>query len=252
MAPGAATNGCLQPQRWQILQPPPPLPQGNGAPLLLLLPWRHPQQPRGDEALLATLSAEERQRHGRYRRPEDRARFLWGRGGLRHLLGAWLDLPPAAIPIALGPQGKPTCPAPGAPAFNLSHSGDLLLLGFHACRAVGVDVERMRPHLDWLPVARRVLMPAEVAALQALPQAEQASAFLAVWCQLEAQLKARGVGLAGLEALRAGDPTFAALSSTALWTVAVPPGYAAAAALHTPLKAQVEEGAGVCRPSPPA
>jgi 4'-phosphopantetheinyl transferase len=203
-------------------------------PLLLLVPCGDPLPASQREALLASLSPEERQRVGAYRRPEDRQRCLVARASLRQLLGQWLALPPTAIPIITSPRGKPQCPSQGAPAFNLSHSGDLILLGFHSCFAVGVDVEQVRPDWDWRPVARRVLPSAEVRALQSLPAAQQASAFLAAWCQLEAQLKARGEGLAGLEGLRARDLSGAAPALERLWTVAVPGGYAAAAALHTP------------------
>ena len=227
------------------------MPQAAVPPLLLLVQCGDPLPASEREALLASLSPEERQRVGSYRRAEDRQRCLVARASLRQLLGQWLALPPRAIPITTSPRGKPQCPSPGAPAFNLSHSGDLILLGFHSCFAVGVDVERVRTDWDWGPVARRVLPPAEVSALQALPAAEQARAFLGAWCQLEAQLKARGEGLAGLEGLRARDPSAPPPPPENLWTVAVPGGYAAAAALHTPLKAHPAASARADHPNPP-
>ena len=246
--------GLLQPHPWQLGAPPPPLPQATAPPLLLLIHCHNPSPESEREALFACLSPLERQRYNSYRRPADRDRFLVARASLRELLGSWLAQSPASIPIETSCQGKPHCPSPGAPAFNLSHSGDLILLGFHPSLAVGVDVEQARPELDWGPIARRVLRPAEVAALHALPLAEQPSAFLAAWCLLEAQLKAQGAGLAGLEGLRQSHPSFDVALPGALWRVAVPPGNAAAAALCNPFPftAPRVAAAGRARPSPPA
>jgi 4'-phosphopantetheinyl transferase len=222
-APRPPLAAPLQPRHWVLGQPPPSLPQETAPPLVLLLPCGLPLAPETQDTLLASLSAEERQRHGAYRRPADQGRFLLARAGLRQLLGHWMGQPPALIALEADLHGKPHCPRADAPAFNLSHSGDLILLAFHASAAVGVDVEQARPHLPWEPVAERCLSPAEVAALRALPLAEQATAFLAAWCRLEARVKASGVGLGN----HAGIPP----SALRLWDVQVPEGYCAAVAL---------------------
>lgn len=247
----------LRPLPWRFGERPPPPPSGAAFPLLLLIdrrdalapPHRTTVVPPHPEALLATLSAAERQRHASYRRPDDRERFLLARAALRQLLGGWLERPPAAVAIAIGPHGKPHCG--GAPAFNLSHSGDLILLGFHSASEVGVDVERERSDLDWRPIARRVLPPAAVGDLEALPAPEQGQAFLQAWCRLEARLKAQGEGLAGLDRGRGGGGD-AGTPGDAVWEVAVPPGYRAAAALGAALRDPQAGAAGGDRPSPRA
>jgi len=196
--------------------------------LVLLLSCPPALSPEAQDTLLAGLSAAERQRHGAYRRPADQARFLLARAGLRQLLGHWLGRAPRAIAIEADLRGKPRCTNPGAPAFNGSHSGELILLAFHTTAAVGVDVEQARPHVPWEPIAERCLSPGEVAELRALPLAEQASAFLAAWCRLEAQVKATGVGLAG----KGGEaPDGAPPPTLRLWDVGVPASYRAAVAL---------------------
>jgi len=224
----------LRPHPWHLEEAPPSPPGGGPHPLLLLLDRRDPLAVAHPDALLATLSTAERQRHATYRRRADQERFLVARAALRQLLGHWLEKPPAAVAIEAGPHGKPCCA--GAPEFNLSHSGDLILLAFHGSGAVGVDVEQARPDLDWRPIACRVFPPAEAAALASLPAGEQPGAFLRAWCRLEARLKARGEGLAGLERLRQPEPGGAIaglepLGSEALWDVRVSPGYAAAVAV---------------------
>jgi len=142
----------------------------------------------------------------------------------------------------VGAHGKPCCV--GGPEFNLSHSGDLILLAVHQQRPVGVDVELLRPGLAWRPIAQRVLPPGEWQALEALATAveqeaaeqeaaeaerQAAEAFLAAWCRLEARLKAQGLGLAGLDNHRQGPSADDA--GLHLWDVAVPAGYRAAVAL---------------------
>jgi phosphopantetheinyl transferase len=116
------------------------------------------------------------------------------------------------------------------PQFNLSHSGELILLAFHARDPVGVDVERQRSDWDWRPIARRCLDPSTVESLLALAPTEAASAFVQAWCDLEAGLKARGVGLVG-----ANDGQAQAMEPRLRrWRLAVPAGYAGAVALLDP------------------
>jgi 4'-phosphopantetheinyl transferase len=219
----------LLPYPWRLaeaLSPPAPALPG-GPPLVVALDRREILPEALRQALAASLAPAERQRLEDLRQLADRERFLRGRAALRLLLGAWLALPPAAVTIEAGPHGKPHCPA--APPFNVSHSGDLILLALHPSRPVGVDVEQGRPDLDWRPIARRVLPPAEAEALDRLAASDGGSAaadrFLVAWCRLEAGLKARGLGLAGL-----GEPS----AGLALWDVVVPAGYRAAVALTAP------------------
>jgi 4'-phosphopantetheinyl transferase len=174
----------------------------------------------------ATLSSQEWRRHQAYRLQTDRDRFLLGRGVLREFLGRWLNQAPDAVTIAFGPHGKPFCP--GGPEFNLSHSGDLVLLALHPRRAVGVDVEQVRPDLDWEPIARRMLGADVVDAILRRPEPEQRPAFLQHWCRLEATLKAAGLGLAAAprEVRRQEDCRH--------WTLDLSHGYRGCAALLKP------------------
>ncbi len=244
----------VQPHPWRLGDAPPPPPKATAPPLLLLLDRRDPLAAAAPDTLLAILSPAERHRHAAYRQRADQERFLVGRAALRRLLGHWLGQPPGAVALEVGPRGKPRCAA--APAFNVSHSGDWILLAFHDGGEVGVDVERMRPDLDWGPIAQRFFPPDLTAALRALPPAARPGAFLRSWCRLEARLKARGEGLAGRERLGReacpGDPAAGAVvASETLWDVAVPPGYAAAVALALGLRVPPGVAAGADHPSPP-
>lgn len=212
-----------------------PWPEPDAPPLLLLLDRRAPQVQALVAPLGVLLAPDERQRLHRLRRRGDGERFLLGRGALRLILGGWLGCDPASLVLVSGPHGKPEllqreAAGPGSggipPQFNISHSGDLILLGFHPERPVGVDVEQLRPVPEWQGIAGRCLPPGESERILALPEQRRSDAFLAVWCRLEAGLKATGQGLfadapAGTGA--AGDPDH--------WPLLLPEGYVGAAAL---------------------
>jgi 4'-phosphopantetheinyl transferase len=214
---------------------------GIAPPTLLLLDRRDPRLQAACTRLEGLLDPQERARLQRFHRHEDRQRHLLGRAALRLAVGAWLGRDPAALRFRYGPHGKPELAdaGPTAPRFNLAHSGALVLLALHPQRPVGVDVERLRPDLDWHPIARRTLAAAELAALEALPADRQAEGFLRAWCRLEARLKASGEGLAGLGRLRA-EPQPVLSAAAGLWEVRLPPDYAAAVAL----------GPAACVPGP--
>lgn len=215
----------------------PPLAWGTSedqeAPALLLLDRRAAAGAETTRALVALLDHGEQERVQRLRRPEDQDRFRLGRAALRQVLGAWLDRDPAALRFRYGPHGKPALDGvvDAAPHFNVAHSGNLILLAFHASSPVGVDVEQQRPDLAWAPLARRVLTPAECRLLERLPPERRPEAFLAAWCRLEARLKARGEGLAGLERLQAEALAGQDPAGERTWEVALPAGYGAAVAV---------------------
>ncbi len=139
------------------------------------------------------LDGAEQRRAGRFYRDRDRQQFILGRGGLRWLLGQYLQEPPAQLTFTYGPQGKPALTVPSL-AFNLAHSGDWLLFAVTRRATVGVDIEvsRDRPRLEAL--IQRCLTPQEQATLPPEP-AMRLERFLAYWTLKEAYLKALGSGL---------------------------------------------------------
>lgn len=200
---------------------------GADAPASLWLIDRRALSPSAREALRPLLSQEEHQRLERFRRPDDGDRFLLGRGVLRVLLAQLLQLPPSAVRFEAGPHGKPALATPTV-QFNVAHSADLVLLGFHGWRPVGVDVERHREGLDWRAISRRCFEPSVCAALDHLEPAHQPVAFHQHWCRLEAVLKAHGTGLAGLQTPGSIEP------GADLSDVRLPAGYSGAVALSAP------------------
>ena len=78
--------------------------------------------------LRAFLSDDERERAARFHFERDRNRFVVGRGSLRETLGGLLEIPPAAVRFAYGPQGKPELNHETNLRFTLSHSSPCIHL----------------------------------------------------------------------------------------------------------------------------
>ena len=238
-SPAADAGAATEPLRPSIWWPGLELPRAPQAPVAPPLPWlllverRDPRVQAASADLEALLNPEERARRDRFRLAADRHRALLGRGVLRLALGSWMGCDPVSLEFQLGPHGKPALArhAQAPLHFNLAHSGDLILLAFHATSPVGVDVEQHRPDLAWEPLARRVLSPAECQLLEQLPPERRRGAFLVAWCRLEAQLKARGEGFAGLERLHAEALSGLDSAGERTWEVVLPAGYVAAVAL---------------------
>jgi 4'-phosphopantetheinyl transferase len=71
----------------------------------------------------------------------------------------------------------------------------LALIAVARGRAVGVDIEAVRPLPELDLMIAEVCTQRERAALRALPDAERLVAFFEIWTRKEAVLKARGDGL---------------------------------------------------------
>ena len=83
--------------------------------------------------LLATLAPDERHRASEYRFDDPRRRYVVARGTLRRLLGEYLDSDPTSIELTIDQNKKPHLASQYAAAdlhFNVSHSGDLAMIGF--------------------------------------------------------------------------------------------------------------------------
>ncbi|WP_213297315.1 4'-phosphopantetheinyl transferase family protein [Paraburkholderia sacchari] len=141
------------------------------------------------------LSAQERERADKFRFQLHRHRYVAGRSELKRILGRYLALPPQAIALGYGPEGKPFCaaqPPEGRICFNLSHSENTAVLAISSGFEVGVDVELVRPIEESMPL--EIFSPRERAEFTALANAERQNIFFETWVRKEACLKALGTG----------------------------------------------------------
>lgn len=146
--------------------------------------------------LTDVVSDEERARAGRFLHEIDRRRHIIGRGLLRLAIGRLLDTDPAALCFPATTLGKPYLD--GGPSFNLSHSGDVVLIAIAAEGRLGVDVEAIRPLRDIVSLARTSFVADELERITSLPPEQRPGPFFRIWSRKEAMLKALGCGLSGL------------------------------------------------------
>lgn len=184
---------------------------------------------------MGVLNALERTRFAAYTNDIVARRFLAGRRALREMLASVLGMSPREVPLREGLHGKPYLAAgtPGSVWFSVSHCDDLLVVAVSRTADVGVDVERCRAFEHWSRVADRVLDPHERRQLDlAVARGDDPSeAFLRHWCRVEAELKAVGCGIQGLDAHRAGmRPRGLRLADVD--TLALPPDVAASGARY--------------------
>lgn len=151
-----------------------------------------PQLAEKFQSLEAVLCAEERAKAARFLRSDDRNSSVVARGALRILLAAYTGDAPERIRFLYSESGKPYCPGADI-SFNVSHSGDWVVLAFGRNRQVGVDVEQIRRDLDVMKIASRYFTPEETARIQAAADAH--AAFFHHWARKEAYVKAAGSGL---------------------------------------------------------
>jgi len=149
------------------------------------------------DALQAALSADELARAARFHFPRDRARFIAAHAIVRNILGGYLNASPAMLEFSSNEYGKPALAGNwrDALSFNLSHSGELVVIALTRGREVGVDVEEYVPNRADASVAEHFFSPSEVARLHALPESIRPRAFFNCWTRKEAYIKARGMGL---------------------------------------------------------
>ncbi len=149
------------------------------------------------EALQERLPIEEQQRATRFRISEAQHRFILARTMLRRVLGANLGADPRILTFATGNRGKPFMAFPeieDPPRFNLSHSGSVVAL-ITATVEVGVDIESLREIANAERLARRFFSPGEQSSITRFAGAARDRAFLRIWTQKEAYLKATGLGV---------------------------------------------------------
>jgi 4'-phosphopantetheinyl transferase len=142
------------------------------------------------------LSADERDRMERFRFEQDRRRHLIGRGLLRTLLGGYLNLAPQDLRFKIAAAGKPhLAPGQGQLQFNVSHSGQYVLIAIADGRAVGIDVEEVHDDFDVDEVAVHFFSACEQCDLKTFTGRAKIEAFYNCWTRKEAYLKAQGAGL---------------------------------------------------------
>ncbi len=140
------------------------------------------------------LSDDEKERAAKFRFEKDRQHFIIARGTLREILALYLSEKPANIEFEYEKNGKPFLPR-NPLQFNLSHAGEIALIGLTKNNIIGVDVEVINRKVEVERVAQHFFAKGEINALMSLPQTQRHEAFFNCWTRKEAFIKATGDGL---------------------------------------------------------
>lgn len=204
-------------ENWHDIRTPPPLKAGH------VHLWRAVLTPT--DAVREVISPTEWLRAGKLHFPIDRERFIATRGILRHILAGYLDVDPREVLFETGTHGKPGIAGGGTLRFNLSHSGEIMLLAVTYARELGVDIEKMKENVPFETLADHYFDPEDAWDLRLLPASKRAWKFYDIWTTTEAKLKAEGVGVAN--GLKVAEP-----DRWSLLKLIPAPGYTAAVAVE--------------------
>ncbi|GEM_PF-2714946 len=150
------------------------------------------------EDAVAFLTAEEREKAERFKIADDRGRNIVARAALRRLAARYLGGDPGIIETTA--HGKPYWrDHADRLSFNVSHSGEWVLIAFAPGARIGVDVQEIDggPRFRGEKVVKYAYHPAEKDAVEACPEAEKRDLFYGIWTCKEAVIKAAGLGLHG-------------------------------------------------------
>lgn len=154
-----------------------------------------PQESSELSRLGGLLSASESDRAGLLKSDMAKNRYIAGRGVLREILSRYLEIEPADVRISTGEHGKPyLADCAKNIRFNLSHTGDVLLLAVSTSLEVGVDIETIETDKPLNDMARLALSLREQEELFSLATHLQTKTFYRFWVRKEACLKASGGG----------------------------------------------------------
>lgn len=146
--------------------------------------------------LAASLSPREQAAAARFVLEKHGQTYTFAHAFLRDVLSRYTGLAPAELNFYEHDFGKPFLTAADAPQFNLSHSGDVVMLAVTRDRQVGVDVEKIRTVMYRASIAESNFTAHEQAFLSRHSAGLENEAFFRCWCRKESYIKAVGKGLA--------------------------------------------------------
>jgi 4'-phosphopantetheinyl transferase len=141
------------------------------------------------------LDEKECLRANRFYFSHDKAYYTAAHIALRLILTRYTGLPPGQILYECDGMGKPHLTDKTGLHFNLSHSGNLGLVGICRDHEIGVDLECIRSVKSLNLVAMNFFTLGETEALNALPPRDLLKGFFNCWTRKEAFIKLTGQGV---------------------------------------------------------
>ncbi|GAB3899468.1 4'-phosphopantetheinyl transferase family protein [Spirosoma agri] len=192
----------------------------------------------------AILQSDEHERATRYRRQDDRIRFVYGRAMAKAVIGKFTGQHATAIQFVSGVNNKPELAGITDFHFNLSHTANWILLAVSRSN-VGIDVEKIITDFPFQDILQNSFGSEEQQYVKA--SANPVDAFYRLWTRKEALIKATAKGMdddfSRIPSLDGDHITESdSIGKAGFWTVtsfSVADDYAAA--LAHPLAAEIPE-----------
>ncbi|WP_298500408.1 4'-phosphopantetheinyl transferase superfamily protein [uncultured Algibacter sp.] len=141
------------------------------------------------------LSENETLKASKFKFNKDKNCSIITRGALRLLSGKYLNLNPKNIKFKYGKYGKPDFDFETNLKFNVSHSGNMAVIGFVLNDDIGIDVEKIKTDFDVFDIVSNYFSSLEIESLKELPAIEQVKGFYRCWTRKESFIKAKAKGL---------------------------------------------------------
>lgn len=150
----------------------------------------NPNSPELLKTLIPQLSRDDKGRLISLRRIQDQNRFAFSRALLKQVLDGFGS---SSSQLSFNRYGKPFL-GDRAFEFNLSHSGNIILLALSCNIPVGVDVEKIVPDDDFDNFFQ-IFHPNEFSYFQSIAKQKNHTELMKFWTHKEAITKALGLGL---------------------------------------------------------
>ncbi|MBH0192633.1 MAG: 4'-phosphopantetheinyl transferase superfamily protein [Nitrospira sp.] len=124
-----------------------------------------------------------------------RDQFVVAHAGLRVILSRYCMGRPQDLAIQRTAKGKPFLSDDPSIRFNMTHSHGKALVAVAKDREVGIDLEKVRPDVDVMSLARRFLSDRDVVFIENGDPGQLHQRFLQAWVAREAVFKAAGTGM---------------------------------------------------------
>lgn len=141
------------------------------------------------------LSIDEKKKSKTFRFSKDRNTYILARGALRLLLTKYLKIHPKNIVFNYCAFGKPKIKYDYTIKFNVSHSGEMIVIAFCNDYDIGIDVEYIKRDFDVFDIVDNYFSKQEIKALHKIPNNQLTEAFFRGWTRKEAFIKAKSQGL---------------------------------------------------------
>lgn len=141
------------------------------------------------------LTKEENERVISFQSLTSRKQFILGHYLIRKVLASIIGIAPETLRFGTTVNHKPVLINNPLPVhFNISHSGDLVLLGFSKNQELGVDIEKINRSFEYLDFSSKHFSHAELEMLKK-DRGNPIENFFLVWTRKEAWLKLTGEGI---------------------------------------------------------